>query len=100
MTLTIHPPGTPFPPGHPFAGNTIHIGQRPPPDWKPGMNPDEAQELQKIEAATHEDLARIWRFAPSTHPWINNRNLWVRFNDRFAQLGGMTTEMSKRIGWE
>jgi len=42
----------------------------------------------------------LMRFAPSGHPvFRNDLPLWEYFNDRFKKLGGMTTEVSKQIGW-
>jgi hypothetical protein len=64
---------------------------------KPG---DTEQNLREIDAMTQEEIARLWRFAPSGHPAFVSGSLEnKRITERFAQLGGMTPEISKRIGW-
>ena len=54
-----------------------------------------------IDKLSHEQMARIYRFAPSGHPYFDGRYqaIFDHFMERFNKLGGMTTEMSKRIGW-
>ena len=55
---------------------------------------------QKIDAMSHEDLARLWRFAPSGHSVFDQRlPVYPHFEARFAAFGGMTSAISKRIGW-
>lgn len=70
--------------------------------------------LQQVEAADAEQLARWWRFLPS--PGMNancsgasageieaaierERPIWNTIKERFEAAGGMTPELSKRIGW-
>ena len=56
-------------------------------------------ELTTIAKMSHEDMARLWRFAPSGHPYFNTSlPLYVAFEKRFRELGGWTPELSKRIG--
>lgn len=58
------------------------------------------QHKNKIDQMTHEEMARLFRFAPSGHPYFDTTSpLCGYFRDRFEELGGMTPEMSKRIGW-
>jgi len=54
-----------------------------------------------IDSMSHEDMARMWRFAPPGHP-IFNKDLpfFERFEKRFKELGGMTPAISKMIGWK
>src|SRR5215471_2396871 len=54
---------------------------------------------QKIDVLTHEQLARRWRFLPAGDPfWQGELGKYAK--DRLTLFGGITTEMSKRIGWE
>lgn len=52
-----------------------------------------------IDDMDHEALARFWRFAPIGHPLIIGE-AGDYLAARFSKLGGMTTELSKRIGWD
>jgi len=57
-------------------------------------------EKAKIDAMTQVEMARLWRFAPSGHPYfLGGSPLYEHFQARFKALGGMTPEVSKRIGW-
>ena len=63
------------------------------------------KEIQKhkciIDAMDREDMARLWRFAKSGHPYfVNDSELYKHFVKCFKELGGMSPEISKRIGWE
>ncbi len=54
----------------------------------------------KIDKMTHADMARLWRFAPACHPIFDKRNsLFEHFKKRFDKFGGMTTKISKQIGF-
>jgi len=58
------------------------------------------QEKAVIDSMSQIELARLWRFAPPGHPYFNgDLPLYVYFRDRFHELGGMTPEISKEIGW-
>ena len=58
------------------------------------------QHKQTIDALSHMEMARLWRFAPAGHPYFNNTlPLFDYFQARFRKLGGMTPVISKRIGW-
>ena len=47
------------------------------------------------------EMAHLLRFAPAGHPYFDNRLPYYKiFQNRFQELGGMTVEISKRIGWE
>ena len=45
-------------------------------------------------------MARLYRFAPVGHPvFRRDMTLNTIFNQRFKQLGGMSSEVSQQIGW-
>lgn len=60
----------------------------------------------KIPKMSHEEMARLWRFAPPGHIIFNStakdeetgQTLFDIFNERFISFGGMTPEISKKIG--
>lgn len=59
-------------------------------DWK-----------KKIDEMSHRELATLYRFAPTGHPCFDGSlPLYKQFKDRFHSFGGMTTELSKSIGWD
>jgi len=51
-----------------------------------------------IDKWDHEKMARMWRFGESGHPVFADKELFMYYNKRFSECGGMTTEMSKQIG--
>ena len=53
--------------------------------------------LEEVEKADIEQLARWYRFLPSGQTVVDKKIL-KRIADRFDKLGGMTPELSKRIG--
>jgi hypothetical protein len=54
----------------------------------------------KIDKLTQLEMARLWRFAPAGHPYFSPKfPLSDYFDARFRELGGMTLEISKAIGW-
>ncbi len=58
-----------------------------------------AVQKEKIDGMTHEEMGRLWRFAPSGHPFFDKTiPLFDYFNARFQELGGWTPELSKAIG--
>jgi hypothetical protein len=63
---------------------------------------DEEQELAKhkadIDAMSQIDMARLWRFAPPGHIYLNG-SLAHYFAQKFKEKGGMTPGISKAIGW-
>ena len=65
------------------------------------LSESEKIELRKIYLLTRDELARIWRFAPTGHPWFNSTLPYFKhFNRRFKRLGGMSPSISKQIGWD
>ena len=58
------------------------------------------QHKRKIDKMSREGMARLWRFAPSGHPYfVSGTELWEHFSKRFMELGSMSPEISKKIGW-
>jgi hypothetical protein len=53
--------------------------------------------MEQVEKANREQLARWYRFLPSGDTDEQNE-IFERINKRFKKLGGMTPELSKRIG--
>lgn len=65
------------------------------------MEPLELENHKKrINLMSHEEMAEMWRQAPADHPYFDSTlPLYEIFKKRFASFGGMTTKMSKKIGW-
>jgi hypothetical protein len=64
---------------------------------------ERAAECAKIDLLSHEDMARLWRFAPPGHPWFDShqaREVFEHLQKRFNASGGMTVGVSKIIGWD
>lgn len=59
-----------------------------------------AEEVAAIRRLDHRSAAEVYRFAPPGHRWFADPDLHREFTAHFASLGGMTTEVSKAIGWE
>lgn len=56
--------------------------------------------VAKINGMSHVGMARLWRFAPPGHPFFDRKRPYYEiFKKRFEELGGMTPEISKEIGW-
>ena len=56
---------------------------------------------EKIGKMSQLEMARLFRFSPSGHPVFDSKYpLFEIFNKRFESLGGMTPQISKKIGWE
>ena len=65
------------------------------------MNEEQIEKAKKeIDNMTHEEMARLRRFAPAGHPYFRlDLPLAEYFSKRFKELGGMTPGISKKIGW-
>ena len=58
------------------------------------------KEIEKINQMSQYEMASLWRFAPSGHPYFDKRKPFFKvFNKRFKQLGGFTPTISKSLGW-
>lgn len=56
---------------------------------------------EKIPKMSHEEMAKLWRNAPTGHPVFDSGlGLFEIFEERFKKLGGMTPKISKKIGWQ
>ena len=53
--------------------------------------------IQEVEKADKEQLARWYRFLPSGETAADQK-IMKRIAERFEKLGGMTAELSKKIG--
>jgi hypothetical protein len=57
------------------------------------------KEIKKINNMSQIEMARLWRFASSGHPYFdNNLPYFAIFKKRFEKLGGFTRCISKAIG--
>ena len=55
---------------------------------------------RRIDGLSQTACAELQRFAPSGHPvFRSDLPIWEYFQAHFKQLGGMTPEISKAIGW-
>ncbi len=53
--------------------------------------------IQEVEKADKEQLARWYRFLPSGETAADQK-IMTQIAERFDKLGGMTAELSKKIG--
>jgi hypothetical protein len=53
--------------------------------------------IEEVERAGREQLARWYRFLPSGET-ATDQEIMKRIAQRFQKLGGMTPELSKKIG--
>jgi hypothetical protein len=53
--------------------------------------------VEEVEKADKEQLARWYRFLPSGETAADQK-IMKRIAERFEKLGGMTVELSKKIG--
>ncbi len=51
-----------------------------------------------VEKASHEQLARWYRFLPSGDS-KEQQKIMARITERFNKLGGMTPELSDKVGF-
>lgn len=59
------------------------------------------KEVDKINNMTQMEMARLWRFSPSGHPYFDTTKPFFEiFKKRFHELGGFTPAISKAIGWK
>jgi hypothetical protein len=54
--------------------------------------------MEQVEHATKEQLARWFRFLPSGDT-EEQQHIQDRIGERFKELGGMTPDLSKKIGF-
>ena len=66
------------------------------------MTPEQIKEAKKdIDAMDQYSMASMYRFSPVGHPYFDRTNgdLADYFKASFASKGGMTSEISKDLGW-
>jgi len=62
---------------------------------------DKDIEIERINAMSREEMCRLWRNAPSGHPYFDSSKPYYDvFKARFDKLGGFSPEISKKIGWK
>ena len=61
------------------------------------MTPLKYPTLEQVNATSYIQLAEWYRFLPS--PKNEDLAILNRICERFKELGGMTPEISKAIGW-
>jgi len=54
--------------------------------------------MEQVEKASHEDLARWHRFL-SAGDLPEQKRVMKRIAERFEKMGGMTDQISKRVGY-
>jgi hypothetical protein len=56
---------------------------------------------EDIDKMSQIEMARLWRFAPSGHPYFDSTNgdLFKYFKKKFKEKGWFTPAVSKAIGW-
>jgi hypothetical protein len=58
-----------------------------------------AKHKKDIDAMSREAMCRLWRYAPSGHPYfVTGTEVWEHFDKRFKELGGFSPAISKMIG--
>lgn len=56
--------------------------------------------VEKINSMSQIQMASLWRFAPCGHEYFRHDLPYFDiFQKKFKELGGMTPEISKMIGW-
>ena len=56
------------------------------------------EQKKTIDSMSQYDLCRKWRFADVGDPLLAGET-GVYFSERLKELGGMTPEISKSLGW-
>ena len=63
------------------------------------MTEEDRKTIEKINKMSQEEMATLWRFAPIGHPYFDSsKPFYEIFKKRFKELGGMSPEVSKKIG--
>ncbi len=58
------------------------------------------EEKAEIDKLSHREMARLYRFSPSGHKYfISGTQVNEYFMKRFMGFGGITSKISKEIGW-
>ncbi len=60
-----------------------------------------SEEREKIDKMSQIEMARLYRFAPSGHPYfVSGTVISTYFLKRFKEKGGFNSQISKTIGWK
>jgi len=63
------------------------------------MSDEELKVIKDINQMSQTEMASLWRFAPSGHPYFDTTKPYFKvFDKRFEELGGFTPATSKSIG--
>ena len=64
------------------------------------MIENEQKTIDEINQMDRFSMARLWRFAPSGHPFFDRSLPYYEvFEKRFKELGGFSPSISKSLGW-
>jgi len=59
------------------------------------------EKVAEINKMTHLEMARLYRFAEPGHEYFDlSKHYHIHFYNRFKELGGMTSAVSKAVGWD
>jgi hypothetical protein len=59
------------------------------------------EDKNRIDNMSHEEMCHLHRFAPIGHRYFcSGLEVSEYFMKRYKELGGMTPEISKKIGWD
>lgn len=62
------------------------------------MPPTVEETIARINTLSRLEMARLWRYAPSGHPYFDRQLPFFEvFEKRFAELGGFSPGISKAI---
>ena len=63
------------------------------------LTEEETKTIETINQMSQEQMAHLWRYAPSGHLYFDKTKPFCEvFDKRFKELGGFTPEISKAIG--
>ena len=65
-----------------------------------GSNKADVELISELGGMSHAELVRIWRFADSGSPYIAREAVFNTLKDRIKSFGGITSDVSKEIGWD
>lgn len=64
------------------------------------LTDEQKDTIRCVYKMSHLDMASTWRFAGAGNPYFDKTLPYFRhFRRRFERLGGMTSEISKQVGW-
>ncbi len=63
------------------------------------MTDEEIKTIETINQMSQEEMASLWRFAPSGHSYFDKTKPFFKvFDKQFKKLGGFTPAISKALG--